>query len=88
MTVIRKLSVGVLLVLTAGCASLEDGYATRVGLTNPDYPLMPPTPTDESYPKGSVGQRYIEEYDKKYHEKEVLSSPEQTAPEEEEQATE
>ncbi|RJP22242.1 MAG: hypothetical protein C4520_08575 [Candidatus Abyssobacteria bacterium SURF_5] len=58
--------------LVVGCASLDEDYSTRFGLANPEYPLIPPTPTDEAYPKGSVGQQYIEEYDKKYHEEEVL----------------
>lgn len=69
----RIICIGILLVAMAGCASLDEGYTTRYGLTNPESSLVPPTPTDETYQKGSVGQEYLEEYDKKYHEKDVLS---------------
>jgi hypothetical protein len=67
---------GALAVLFGCCASLEGEYEARIGLMNPDYPLIPPTPTDETYAQGSVGQQYLEQYDKKFHEKDVLSTPE------------
>jgi hypothetical protein len=67
--------VAALALVVGGCASLEDGYAARIGLMNPDYPLIPPTPTDETYAQGSVGQQYLEQYDKKFHEKDVLPAP-------------
>ena len=76
-TLIRIIA-GLLLLLLVGCALFREEYTTRYGLTNPEYPLVPPTPTDEAHPKGSIGQQYIEEYDKKYHEKGALSPAETT----------
>jgi len=80
-----RIAAGLLVLSLAGCVSFQEGYTTRYGLTNPDYPPIPPTPTDETYTPGSVGQQYIEEYDKKYHEKEVLISPAPDSVEEQEQ---
>jgi len=64
----------IVLIFPTGCTIFRDGFATRFGLTNPEYPLVAPTPTDETYSGGAVGQQYMEEYDKKYHEKTVLPS--------------
>ena len=64
------------LLMATGCASLQEGYTTRLGLTNPENPPVHPDLVDETYAGGTVGQRQIEEYDKKYRETDVLKSPE------------
>ncbi len=70
-----KIVAGLALLSVSGCASVQEGYTTRYGLTNPDYSLVSPTPADEAYPKNNVGQEYIEGYDRKYHEKGAVISP-------------
>jgi hypothetical protein len=60
------------LLMTVGCASFEDGYATRFGLANPDNPPIHPNPVDESYSAGTIGQQQIEEYDRKYHDRTIF----------------
>lgn len=75
--------------LTAlGCASIEEGYSTHYGLTNPDVPPVNPDLTDESYRGGVVGQQEIEEYDKKYHDQETFTPPPSESSEEQEQPAE
>ena len=84
MELVVRISAILVFLIGAGCATFEDGYATRFGLANPEYPVVPPAPTDETYSGGSVGQEYIEEYDKKYHEKAVLPPAADAAEEPEE----
>lgn len=76
MKILLKILIAIVFLFPAGCAMFRDGFATRFGLANPEYPLVSPTPTDETYSGGNVGQQYIEDYDKKYHEKAVLPSSE------------
>jgi hypothetical protein len=74
------------LLFMAGCSSVREEYTTRYGLSNTTNPATSQTAADESYPVGVVGQQYIEEYDKKYHEKHVLrESPPVSSEEEAEQ---
>jgi hypothetical protein len=82
MKILLKILIAIVFIFPAGCAMFRDGFTTRFGLANPEYPLVSPTPTDETYSGGAVGQQYIEEYDKKYHEKTVLPSSNEPAPEE------
>jgi len=72
------------LLVSVGCASVGEGYSARYGLTNPESPPAYRDLTDESYSTGVVGDRYIEEYDRKYREKDVLKTPETTIPADEE----
>lgn len=66
------LGIAMALVFVAGCSSLREDYITRYGLTNTANPAVSGAAADESYSAGVVGQQYIEEYDKKYHERHVL----------------
>ena len=71
------LSVGLacaLALAAAGCASLGEDYSTRYGFTNPDNPLTRSTLSDETFRAGTVGEKYMEDYDKKYHEEDAFSS--------------
>jgi hypothetical protein len=71
------------LLMTVGCTYFEGGYKTRVGLTNPDNPIIHPNVVDETYGGGTVGQREIEEYDKKYHDKNIFERSQPQVVEEE-----
>ncbi len=65
----------VLVLLAAtGCGSLGQEYDARYGFTNPDNPLMGETLSDETFGAGTVGEKYMEDYDKKYHEEDGFSS--------------
>jgi hypothetical protein len=61
-----------MLLITAGCASLGEGYTAHYGLTNPESPPGSRDLTDEAYGSGIVGDQYIEEYEEKYRQKNVL----------------
>jgi hypothetical protein len=78
-----------MILLTAvGCASLDEGYTARYGLTNPENPPVHPDLMDETYGGGIVGQQEIEEYDKKYHEQDIFKPAPSEPSQEQEQPTE
>jgi hypothetical protein len=78
-----------MILLTAvGCASLDEGYSARYGLTNTETPPVNPNLTDEMYGGGIVGQQQIEEYDKKYHEQDIFKPAPSEPSEEQEQPAE
>ncbi|UCD56712.1 MAG: hypothetical protein JSV16_12905 [Candidatus Hydrogenedentota bacterium] len=74
-----------MLLMAAGCASIGEGYTTRYGLTNPDNPPVHPDLMDETYAGGIVGQRDINEYEKKYREKDIFRQTEPDLPEKQDQ---
>lgn len=82
---LARILVMVALLAMAGCAALEEGYTARYGLANPDTRPVHPDIVDESQASGSIGQQYIEDYDKKYREKDIFDRPE-TEPLEEQEA--
>ena len=70
-----------LLLAAVGCASVSEGYTARYGLTNPESPSAYRNLTDEAPSSGVVGDQYVEEYEKKYREKDILRVPMEAAPE-------
>lgn len=77
----KRKRIGVLVALAyalalaaAGCASLREDYSARYGLTNPDNPMTRTTLSDETFNAGTVGEKYMEDYDKKYHEEDGFNS--------------
>lgn len=74
-----------MLLLTAfGCASIGEGYTARYGLTNPESTSAYQDLTDEAYASDTVGDRYVEEYERKYHDKDIIKAPAPAAPDGEE----
>ncbi len=69
-----------LMLAATGCASLGQDYNARYGLTNPDNSPTRTTLSDETFSAGTVGQKYMEDYDKKYHEEDGISSSVPPAP--------
>lgn len=74
----------VMLLIMVGCASLGEGYTAHYGLTNPESPVGYRDLTDEAYGTGIVGDQYIEEYEEKYRQRNVLKVSEPEESEEEE----
>jgi hypothetical protein len=70
----------VALLTLAGCAALGEGYSARYGLTNTENPQATANPVDESFSGGTVGIHEIEDYEKKYRERNVLGPQEIDSP--------
>jgi hypothetical protein len=74
MRVVWILSV-ICLVLATGCSLLDEGCSATYGLTNPQYSAVAPNPGDESIAGGDLDQQSVEQFDKKYHERNIFKTP-------------
>ena len=68
------------LFMAVGCSSIGEGYSAHYGLTNPESDPAYRNLTDEAFASGVVGDQYIEDYEKKYREKDVLKASEPETP--------